>query len=73
MELVLPRTTVTLLGKVQAAQRNPGLQLDKFSIPGDQTQQKAALAKVCLTAGDKQLLAAFGQRQRDDAEVSARA
>ena len=63
MELNLPRSTAALVAKVATAARNPGLQLDKYSTAGEQTQQKACLARVCEAAGDKQLLAALGQRR----------
>ncbi len=40
--LILPQSTVQLIHRVLPAQRHPGLQLDKFSIPGDQQAQKTA-------------------------------
>ncbi len=46
MNLVLPQSTLNLLNRVPVTSRHPGLQLDKLSIPGDQTVQKRALDDV---------------------------
>jgi CRISPR-associated protein Cmr6 len=64
MSLVLPKNTVQLIETVADNQRHPGLQLDKFSIPGDQTAQKAALAKVCNIPGDAALLTTLIERRK---------
>ncbi len=50
MSLVLPQSTLNLLNSVPVASRHPGLQLDKFSEPGDQTVQKRALTDVVGTS-----------------------
>jgi len=46
MNLILPQSTLDLLNRVPVTSRHPGLQLDKLSIPGDQTVQKRALDDV---------------------------
>lgn len=61
--LVLPRGMVQSIDRVADPQRHPGLQLDKFNIPGDQQAQKAALDKVCRIPGNSGLLASLGQRR----------
>lgn len=63
MELVLPRSTVELIGKVRLNERHPGLQLDKYSSAGEQTRQREALDKVCQTVGDKDFFKLLGQRR----------
>ncbi|MCX8139300.1 MAG: type III-B CRISPR module RAMP protein Cmr6 [Gemmataceae bacterium] len=62
--LILPQSTVQLLSRVPDAQRHPGLQLDKFSIPGNQMAQKQALDHVCRTSGDSGLLNDLAARRR---------
>jgi len=61
--LILPHSTVRLINGAGANYRHPGLQLDKFSIPGDQQAQKAALDKVCRIPGDSNLLAPLTERR----------
>ncbi|MEK7748239.1 MAG: hypothetical protein AAB300_04105, partial [Nitrospirota bacterium] len=56
MSLILPRSTVALIESVTDACRHPGLQLDKFSVPGDQEAQKAALDRVCKVSDESSLL-----------------
>lgn len=56
MNLVLPKSTVEIIEKVKIENRHPGLQLDKFSIPGDQKIQKEAIDLVCKTFRDSELL-----------------
>jgi CRISPR-associated protein Cmr6 len=51
MNLILPQSTLGLLERVPVTSRHPGLQLDKLSIPGDQSVQKKALEKT-LEAND---------------------
>ncbi|WP_428937271.1 type III-B CRISPR module RAMP protein Cmr6 [Fontivita pretiosa] len=63
MSLVLPQSTVRLIDAVANTHRHPGLQLDKFSVPGDQTAQKAALTKVCNIPGDAALLTTLIERR----------
>jgi len=63
MTLVLPESTVNLLKTVGSSGRHPGLQLDKFSVPGDQQAQKAALEKVCAVPGDHHLLERLSERR----------
>lgn len=63
MNLVLPQSTVSLINSAADDHRHPGLQLDKFSIPGDQQAQKAALDKVCGIPGDSALLASLRERR----------
>ena len=41
--LALPKSTVVLINTVPTARRHPGLQLDKFSVADEQTEQKKAL------------------------------
>ena len=64
MSLVLPQSTVTIINAVANSHRHPGLQLDKFGVPGDQTAQKAALAAVCQIPGDPALLATLIERRK---------
>jgi len=64
MTLVLPQSTVRLINGATNNHRHPGLQLDKFSIPGDQQAQKAALEEVCLIPGDSSLFASLAERRR---------
>lgn len=56
--LTLPRSTLTLLDKVDISERHPGLQLDKLSPvgAGDMKDQKSALEKVVGSHCDEQLL-----------------
>jgi CRISPR-associated protein Cmr6 len=63
MSLALPRSTVRLINAAANNQRHPGLQLDKHSVPGDQTAQKEALAKVCNSPGDSSLLKEITERR----------
>jgi CRISPR-associated protein Cmr6 len=63
MSLVLPQSTVRLVNAVGDNQRHPGLQLDKFSVPGDQRAQKAALTKVCNIPGNSSLLKELTERR----------
>ncbi len=63
MSLALPKSTVQVIDAVPDNLRHPGLQLDKFTVPGDQTAQKAALSKVCAIPGDPQLLAVLLNRR----------
>ena len=46
--LALPKSTVDLINTVPTARRHPGLQLDKFSVADEQTEQKKALEKSSL-------------------------
>ena len=62
--LILPQSTIQLIDRVFIAQRHPGLQLDKFSIPGNQMAQKQALDHVCRTSGDSGLLNDLAARRR---------
>ncbi len=64
MTLILPRSTLDLIEAVQPEDRHPGLQLDKLSVPGDQTAQKRALEDVCRSLGDDNLLEAMGNRRQ---------
>lgn len=64
MSLVLPQSTIQIINAVGDNQRHPGLQLDKFSVPGDQTAQKEALTKVCNIPGDLALLTALIERRK---------
>ena len=64
MSLVLPSSTVKLINGAADGHRHPGLQLDKFSIPGDQQAQKAALDEVCRIVGDAALLASLSERRK---------
>ncbi len=63
MMLVLPQSTVRLIQSVAVKQRHQGLQLDKFSVPGDQTAQKTALTDVCQAPGEASLLTALVNRR----------
>ena len=61
MSIVLPSSTVKVLGSVKVGERHPGLQLDKYSdtrwessekeVAGQQAQ-KDAIADVCKAIGD---------------------
>ena len=55
-DLALPKSTVALVRKLPLTSRHPGLQPDKLSVPGDQEEQKKALAQVIQTTGDAALL-----------------
>jgi len=61
--LVLPQSTAVLINSATDNQRHPGLQLDKFSIPGDQEAQKTSLDAVCRISGDSALLASLSKRR----------
>lgn len=63
-KLVLPQSTVELIDGAAWNHWHPGLQLDKFSITGDQQAQKAALDKVCKIAGDSALLDSLIERRQ---------
>jgi CRISPR-associated protein Cmr6 len=62
-ELVLPRSFQVLLGRVPPGERHPGLQLDKYSRGGEQTQQKEALREVVTIGGHSSLFAELRQRR----------
>lgn len=62
-QLVLPESTVKLINGAADTHRHPGLQLDKFSIPGDQQAQKAALDSVCGIRGESTLLVSLNARR----------
>ncbi len=65
MTLVLPLTTAQLVRGTPVSQRHPGLQLDKFTPPGDQSVQKAGLSEVCRTTGDGGLLEILRARRQE--------
>ena len=62
-ELVLPEQIRELLRSVGPRDRHPGLQLDKFSAPGEQKQQGEAIEHVCQAAGDSALLNTLAERR----------
>ncbi|HVC96171.1 MAG TPA: type III-B CRISPR module RAMP protein Cmr6 [Pirellulales bacterium] len=64
MSPVLPSGTIALSKLISNSDRHPGLQLDKFSEPDDQTAQKEALAVVSAIPGDATLLSALIERRR---------
>jgi CRISPR type III-B/RAMP module RAMP protein Cmr6 len=64
-ELILPKSTVDAIRKVPTIQRHPGLQLDKYSLVGDQTDQRKALEEVCKASRDPALLDDL-RRRRDE-------
>jgi len=64
VSLYLPKSTVAVIHKVQNDHRHPGLQLDKFSIPGDQQAQKEALDQVSKIQGDPGFLASLSERRQ---------
>lgn len=64
MNLVVPERTAALVQRVGIRNRHAGLQLDKFSVVGDQTKQKEALGNVCAAHGDHALLVVLTQRWR---------
>ena len=53
--LTLPAAVVRLVDQ-GGSERHPGLLLDKYSPPGKQKDQRAAIDKVCAAAGDNCLL-----------------
>ncbi len=61
--LVLPQRVADLSRTVACAERHPGLQLDKFSVPRNQEAQKSAVEKVCRAGGDSTLFAAVSERR----------
>lgn len=63
-DLALPKSTVALIRKLPLTSRHPGLQLDKLIVPGDQEEQKKALAQVIQTTGDVALLNDLWKRRR---------
>jgi CRISPR-associated protein Cmr6 len=62
--LVLPESTRRLVNAAANNHRHPGLQLDKYSIPGDQQAQKTALENVCRISGDSALLRSLSARRQ---------
>jgi CRISPR type III-B/RAMP module RAMP protein Cmr6 len=60
----LPRSTAALVKKVPLAVRNPALQLDKLSEPGDQKAQKAALDDLIRVKGDSAFLKQLYERRQ---------
>lgn len=54
--LILPQSAADLVETAGISGRNPGLQLDKLSPPGDQRSQRSAIDIVCRAAGDEGLL-----------------
>lgn len=65
MPLTLPRNTAALVNRVPVSERNAVLQLDKYSVGGEQTEQKDALFAVCQTVRDEALLRALlGRREQ---------
>ncbi len=55
-ELLLPTSTSRLVQTVPLADRNPALQLDKLSPPGQQKEQRAAIEDVIACGGSNSLL-----------------
>ncbi len=70
--LILPRSAAQSIDTIACSRRNPSLQLDKCSPPGDQRAQRDAIDRVCQAAGDRDLLAALLTR-RDTMLTQARA
>lgn len=67
-QLVLPQSTIQLINGAADNHRHPGLQLDKFSVAGDQQAQKGALDSVCRISGDSALLVSLNARRERAAE-----
>ena len=61
--LVLPRGVADLLQNVACVERHPGLQLDRFSPPGSQEGQRDAVERVCVAAGNPELLSSLSRRR----------
>jgi len=62
-EICLPSSTAGLVAKQPVGSRHPGLQLDKFSVPGDQNAQRDALNVVAKTVGDEAVLRTLFERR----------
>lgn len=62
-ELKLPAGVADLYDQVGVSVRHPGLQLDKFSPPGDQKLQLQAIQRVCEAGGDTALLRDVSRRR----------
>lgn len=64
-DLVLPKQARQLIAQVHITERNPGLQLDKFSRPGSQEDQKKAIEEVCKARGEGACLDALSSRRAE--------
>lgn len=70
--LVLPQSAANLIETTAFSGRNPGLQLDKYSPPGDQRAQRDAIELVCKATGDPEMHSAL-LRRRDSMLMEAAA
>lgn len=61
--IYVPQSTVELLERLPLKERHPGLQLDKFSLIGDQKAQQNALNEVVKICGDQSLLTELFNRR----------
>ena len=66
----LPHDMAKLIAKVKIEERHPGLQLDRLSVAGDQTEQRDALLQVCRTKGEQGLLDMLTERRRRIAKAN---
>jgi CRISPR-associated protein Cmr6 len=69
-DLPLPAGVRAALSQVPVHQRHPGLQLDRFAIPGDQERQREALISVTKVAGDRTLFAEVSARRKTCLEMT---
>ena len=63
--LVVPHGVADLFREVVCPERHPGLQLDKFSAPGNHQEQRDAVERVCVAAGDPELLSSLSHRRHN--------
>jgi CRISPR-associated protein Cmr6 len=64
-EVVLPRSVQALIHQVSLAERHPGLQLDRLSVPGNQERQRESLLDVTRSPGDRALFVEVSRRRAD--------
>jgi len=62
-DMILPPGVRELIGGDISSRWHPGLQLDKYSPPGDQAGQKEAIDIVCKAKGDSDVLNTLHERR----------
>jgi CRISPR-associated protein Cmr6 len=67
--LYLPKSTTALIEKEPLESRHPGLQLDKFSPPGDQKVQRDDIDALCRTTGFPPFLKSILDRRAEQLRI----
>lgn len=68
--IAVPESVRTVLTAVDGSERHPGLQLDRFLVPGDQKRQRESIEDVCRTLGNESLLREVFSRREHQFHLS---